>query len=274
MNTVGVSTSSFFPLGIEDCFRLARDAGADGIEIMITNNPNTYDSESLAFLARRFDVPIVSIHAPVLLLTQGVFGTDPAEKLRRSAELAERLGANTVVVHPPFRWQVSYANRFETVVAKIAREYDVHVAVENMFGWCASSLAIEAYAPGWNPGELEVESLTLDFSHAAMQNVSSLRLAREWGERLRHVHLCDGTSPQENFHLFDEHLVPGRGTQPVAQTLEHLAQAEFRGHVIAEVSTRHAATEANRVEIVRASLTYARYFLAVGRETRLAGHVQ
>ncbi|MDP4688170.1 MAG: sugar phosphate isomerase/epimerase, partial [Pontimonas sp.] len=171
MSQVGVSTSSFFPLKLEDSFRFAKDAGADGVEVMITNDPQTYDPRILDFLSRRFDLPILSVHAPVLLLTQGVFGYDPSEKLHRSAELARMLGADTVVVHPPFRWQLAYSRIFADNVKDVAERHDVVVAVENMFGWCASRFTFEAYAPGWNPGELDVPHLTLDFSHAAMQDV-------------------------------------------------------------------------------------------------------
>jgi len=270
MSQVGVSTSSFFPLKLEDSFRLAEDAGADGVEVMITNDPQTYDPRVLDFLARRFDLPILSVHAPVLLLTQGVFGYDPSEKLHRSAELARMLGADTVVVHPPFRWQLAYSRIFADNVKDVAERHDVVVAVENMFGWCASRFTFEAYAPGWNPGDLDVPHLTLDFSHAAMQDVSALSLARQWGDRLAHIHLCDGTSPKENFHLFDEHLLPGQGSQPVAQTLETISQAGFCGHVIAEISTRNAGTEDYRVQMVKSSLDYARYYQAVGRERHLA----
>jgi sugar phosphate isomerase/epimerase len=194
--------------------------------------------------------------------------------LERSAQLAVMVGATTVVVHPPFSWQLLYATRFEHVVTSVADNYGITVAVENMFGWCAGKFTMEAYAPSWDPGTLEVPSLTLDFSHAAMQGVSSLRLARQWGERLAHVHLCDGTSPKENFHLFDEHLLPGRGTQPVAETLEHLAHNGFSGHVIAEVSTGTATTDDQRVHMVKTSLDYARYYLAVGREQLLAGNTR
>ncbi len=160
MYTIGVSTSSFFPHSLEDAFRLAKEAGAEGMEIMVTNAPETQDPRVLDFLSRRFDLPIVSIHAPVLLLTHGVFGYDPAQKLERSAELAVMLGADTVVVHPPFRWQVLYSRRFEKVVHDVADAHGVTIAVENMFGWAASSINIEAYAPSWNPGRLDLPSLT------------------------------------------------------------------------------------------------------------------
>lgn len=271
MTAIGVSTSSFFPLRLEDSFRLAHEAGAEGVEVMVTNATQTQDPRVLDFLSRRYSMPILSIHAPVLLLTQGVFGHNPAAKLERSAQLAAMLGATTVVVHPPFRWQWGYSAIFDETVEEVASRYNLVVAVENMFGWSAGNKILEAYSPGWNPGDLSVSALTLDFSHAAMQGVSALGLAREWGSRLAHVHLCDGTSPAEKFHLFDEHLVPGRGSQPVGPTLELLATTGFTGHVIAEVSTAGARDEGQRVRMVKSSLDYARYYLAVGRERALAG---
>jgi sugar phosphate isomerase/epimerase len=264
MSQMGVSTSAFFPLNLEDSFRLARESGADGIEVMITNDPATYDPRVLSFLSRRFDLPILSVHAPVLLLTQGVFGYDPAQKLERSAELAVQLDANTVVVHPPFRWQFIYSRIFARQVRDVASQFGVQVAVENMFGWSASGVSFEAYSPGWNPGDFDVDYLTLDFSHAAMQGVSARDLAGAWGSRLSHVHLCDGTSPQDSFHLFDEHLLPGEGTQPVAETLEDLGRSGFTGHIIAEVSTRGAKTDDRRIEMVGQALDFARSSLRRG----------
>lgn len=265
MSGIGVSTSSFFPLNLEDSFRLSKESGADGIEVMVTNDPNTHDGRVLSFLSRRFNLPILSIHAPVLLLTHGVFGYHPAQKLERSAELAVQLGADTVVVHPPFRWQFSYSRVFVQHVRDVAARFGVLVAVENMFAWNSSAITLEAYSPGWNPGKLDVDSLTLDFSHAAMQNVSGRDLARQWGSRLNHVHLCDGTSPKDAFHLFDEHLMPGEGSQPVGETLEDLGRAGFAGHVIAEVSTRGAKSSDARVTMVGQSLEFSRQSLGRGR---------
>lgn len=269
MAQIGVSTSSFFPLSLEDSFRLAAESGADGVEVMVTNDPNTHDPRVLSFLSKRFSLPILSIHAPVLLLTHGVFGYHPASKLERSAELAVQLDATTVVVHPPFRWQWAYSRFFASHVSDVSARYNVIVAVENMFACNLAVINLEAYTPGWNPGELDIEHLTLDFSHAAMQDISARDLATQWGSRLAHVHLCDGTSPKDSYHLFDEHLLPGHGTQPVAETLADLGQSGFDGHIIAEVSTREATTEARRVEMVAHSLEFSRSHLARGHVEQL-----
>ena len=60
-------------------------------------------------------------------------------------------------------------------------------------------------------------------------------MAERLGDRLRHIHLTDGTGSAK-----DEHLVPGRGTQPVVELLEHLAGAAFGGHIVVEINTRKA----------------------------------
>ena len=52
-------------------------------------------------------------------------------------------------------------------------------------------------------------------------------------DRLAHVHIADGLGTAR-----DEHLVPGRGTQPCAELLEGLAVQGFDGLVVVEVNTR------------------------------------
>ena len=64
-------------------------------------------------------MPVVAIHAPVLLFTQRVWGTEPWGKLERSAEMAAAVGAEVVVVHPPFRWQREYARDFVNGIAAL-----------------------------------------------------------------------------------------------------------------------------------------------------------
>jgi sugar phosphate isomerase/epimerase len=144
------------------------------------------------------------------------------------------------------------------------------VAVENMFSLPVSQMTFDVYGKGWNPGALDVSTLTLDFSHAAMQSVSARDLARDWGSRLSHIHLCDGTSPHDDFYRFDAHLPPGHGSQPVGETLEDLGAVGFTGHVIAEVSTRSAKTESARIERIGTSLEFSRTALDRGRVQQLA----
>ena len=126
------------------------------------------------------------------------------------------------MVHPPFRWQREYAKAFVQGVVKMNSETDVEFAVENMFPWRARSREVQAYLPHWNPIDEDYPHLTLDLSHTAVSGTDPLAMAREMGRRLSHLHLADGTGINK-----DEHLVPGRGTQPCVQMLEQLAAEQL-----------------------------------------------
>ena len=120
--------------------------------------------------------------------------------------MAAAVGAGTVVVHPPFRWQREYARSFESGIRELEQRTGVRLAVENMFPWRARNREILAYLPGWDPVGYDYANVTLDLSHTATSGSDALAMAEELGDRLVHVHLADGTGSAK-----DEHLVPGRG---------------------------------------------------------------
>ncbi|MET0590667.1 MAG: sugar phosphate isomerase/epimerase [Naasia sp.] len=256
MIRVGMSTTCVHSRPLDETFELAAAAGFDGVEVMITHDPRTRDAALLRRLSERHGQPILSIHAPVLVRTQLIWGTSPHAKLARSAELAVRVGASTVVVHPPFRWQPRTIAGFARSVRTISREFGVEIAVENMFAFNVRGRRISAFAPSWNPADLDCDAATLDFSHASIAGVDSLDLATRLGDRLRHVHLCDGID--EPGRAFDEHLVPGEGTQPVAEVLQLLASRGWEGSLVAEVKTSGAASEEERLDMLRRTIAFAR----------------
>lgn len=261
-----------YPLPPEHAFRLARLAGFDGVEVMVTNDETTQDAAALRELSERYELPILAIHAPVLLLTLFVWGRDPRVKLERAAELARDVGASTVVVHPPFRWQAQYARDFLRIVRETAKKFDVEIAVENMFPWKVAGKNLKAYAPSSDPTAMDCDAMTLDFSHASLSGRDSLELAMSMGNHLRHVHLCDGSGSMEEGKIFDEHLLPGRGSEPVAEVLDFLVAQDWDGSVVAEVNTRKAKTELERLDLLIETLRFAQDRLQVSPRRRFGWH--
>ena len=255
---IGLSTSSVFPESTAVAFELAASLGYDGVEIMVGTDAMSQDSATLAALMDHYQVPILSIHAPCLLITQRVWGTDSWGKLEKARSVAQMLGASTVVVHPPFRWQRDYARSFEEGIARMSEITDVRFAVENMYPWRAGPSALGAYAPDWDVRNQDYAHTTLDLSHTAVSRTDPREMLADLGSRLAHVHLADGTDSAR-----DEHLVPGRGDQPVAEVLGALGASGFQGTVIAEVTTRSAADRAERVADLRETLDFARRILVV-----------
>lgn len=273
---VGLSTASVYPLRIESAFQCASELGYDGVELMVWSEPVSQDVDAVAALSRRYDMPVLSVHAPCLLISQRVWGSDPIAKLNRSVRAAERLGATTVVVHPPFRWQRRYAEGFTDQVAALEDRSDVLVAVENMFPFRTDRFfgsgqpsiermrrrggrpgaGVSAFAPSYDPLDGGHAHYTLDLSHTATAGTDALEMAARMGDGLVHLHLCDG-----NGAATDEHLVPGRGNQPTVEVCEMLASGGFTGHVVLEVTTSGARTKAERDELLTESLQFARTHL-------------
>lgn len=259
----------------EAAFEYAAKLGYDGVELMVWGEGVSQNIAAVEKLSRRYRVPVLSVHAPCLLISQRVWGANPILKLERSVRAAERLGAHTVVVHPPFRWQRRYAEGFTEQVAALESSGEVLVAVENMFPFRADRFfgagqskermrrrgggpgpGFSAFAPSYDPLDGNHAHYTLDLSHTATAGTDAMEMARRMGSGLAHLHLCDGSGLPA-----DEHLMPGRGTQPTVEVCQMLASGDFAGHVVLEVSTSSARSTHEREAMLAESLQFARTHL-------------
>ena len=252
MTRVGLSTSSVYPESSAHAFGYAASLGYDAVEVMVIDALSQSIS-AVKQLSEHHEIPVSAIHSPCLLFTQRVWGTEPWGKLERSAEMAKAVGAEVVVVHPPFRWQKEYARDFVNGIAALEESTGIAFAVENMYPWRASRREMQVYAPHWDPVGFDYANTTLDVSHAATAREDCVELARKMGPTLRHLHLTDGSGSAK-----DEHLIPGRGNQPVAELLEHLAGSAFSGHLVLEVNTRRSGSRSAREADLMEGLAFIR----------------
>jgi sugar phosphate isomerase/epimerase len=253
---VGLSTSSVYPETTSSAFELAGRLGYDGVELMVGIDPVSTDIDAVEKLRDYHQIPILSVHAPCLLISQHIWGSDNWAKLERSAEAAKRLDADVVVVHPPFRWQREYSRNFVPRLRDLSERTGVRFCLENMYPWRIAGTEMKAYLPEWDPSEVDYDDLTLDFSHASTAGQQSLDLAENWADRLGHIHLTDGTGSMK-----DEHLVPGRGNQRAGEVLRQVVADGFTGHVVLEVNSRRSGTRAQREIDLSESLAFARMHL-------------
>ena len=256
---IGLSTSSVYPESTAHAFTYAASVGYDAVEVMVGIDALSQEIPAVQELSGHHAMPICAIHAPCLLFTQAVWGVEPWGKLERSAEMARAVGAEVVVVHPPFRWQKDYARDFVNGIAALEESSGIAFAVENMYPWRASARRhLEMYLPGWDPSTEPYANTTVDLSHAAIAQADPVAMAQRLGPRLRHVHLTDGTDSAK-----DEHLVPGRGDVGAAAFLQHLAAVDFAGEVVLEINTRRCGSRGEREADLKESLDFARTHLGL-----------
>jgi sugar phosphate isomerase/epimerase len=232
------STAAFFARPLADTFRLIADRGYAGAEVMVTKDPASQDPAIMRRLAAEQGLEIGALHAPSLLLTRRVWGTDPIRKIERAAEVASDAGIPTVVTHPPYRWQRAYRDRLHDMIPDIERRTGVVVGIENMFPIHIGSRPLMFHA-NQDLDELEgIPHLVLDTSHAAVAKHDLIDVRRRFGDRLRHVHLSDNAGKG-----WDSHLPPGEGVLALDPFLDDLVASGFSGTVSLEVDLRRYLTE-------------------------------
>jgi sugar phosphate isomerase/epimerase len=246
-----LSSSSVYPESTERTFALAADLGYDGVEIMVTADVQTQREDHLQRLTQRYGVPVMALHSPCLVVSSLVWSRDPLVKLDRTIQLAESLGAGTVVVHPPFVWQRAAAASFPTALRLLQESTEVRIAVENEYPQRRAGQQFSLYRPHWDPTMFDCPWYTLDLSHCAAAGSDATELAHRMGGRLAHVHLSDGSVKGS-----DQHLAPGDGSQPWEEVLRLVARRPST-IVTVEVTTVRS-TASVRAEVLGRSLRLAR----------------
>lgn len=236
------STSSVFPQ-TELGFRLAAEFRYDGVELMVNHERKSQSPQAVADLIQRYQIPVTAVHVPCLVITQPIWGWNPIVKLERSVELALQTGADTVVVHPPFRWQREYETAFTAAVHQMNATYagKLEIAVENLYSVEKFGKKVEPWLCHEDPGLGDFACLCLDTSHAAAARWDPIELYKMMRDRVRHVHLSDSTSTRA-----DEHLPPGMGTLPLIELAEMMISDGFDGDVVLEVAISKLPESARR----------------------------
>ena len=240
---------------------MAARLGYDGVQVMVYTDPVSQAADALGRLGDYHQVPVLSVHAPGLLLTQRVWGREPwrsccgprtppsgwapgsSSSTRRSAGSASTPGFENGLPRCPRRPTSSSRWRtFSRCGPAGAR-------------WCR-------YAPHWDPTALDVPHITLDLSHTAASGSDALVMAAEIGGRLAHVHLADGTGEIPPGPCRTSTWCPAAGRQPCAGVLRDSTSTRYDGVVVVEVKTNRAPTREDRVADLTELLAFARKHLA------------
>lgn len=246
-----LSTGSLYLFDTAYTFELAAEAGYDGIEVMCDDRYTTREHRYLRKLRDDYEMPIPVLHTPFSNRLMG-WGDADTElgKVRHTLTLAEKLGAESIVVHLPGKLSKASVSigGFYTRFAWFGRDgafqrwmasgglkqlqagTSVQIAMENMptkFVW-----GREIDGTWWNSiDEWSVvhEHLTLDTTHWGTFGVNPVEPLHAAGERVKHIHLS-------NYESKREHRLPQSGELDLAAFLQALVAMDYRGTVSVEVS--------------------------------------
>ena len=214
---LSVSTGPLWRLELERAFEVVSEAGAEGVEVMVTQSVETQSPNELERLAQKFDLPIVAVHAPQLLLTRNVFTTNQLEKVRRTAKLCTALDVKTVVLHPPYVWQPRYALWLLHELEDVLAGGGPVITMENMYPVHVGRRRLRFHRFGGVEGLERFRYVTLDTSHLAVSEDDIVDAYRQLADRVVHIHLSDNRGKGR-----DSHAPLGQGILPVSDFVRSL----------------------------------------------------
>ena len=250
---LALSTGSLYTYGLDRVFGLTKEAGFDGIEVLVDGRWDTRQADYLMQLVERYQLPVVSLHSPFHLIRVPGWEQDPLWRLKRTVELAEALGARVVVAHPPLSWLRislrvtgasnkrdfwvglplswfvgrSYARWLCDGLESFQRGTEVTVAVENMPRRRIGPLGFDLYQMTRLESLERFRHLTLDTTHLATHGIDILQTYERLAGRVAHIHLSNYNG-REHRLLQDGHL-------PLAGFLHRLNQDGYGGIVTLEL---------------------------------------
>ena len=179
-------------------------------------------------LAADHGLRIGAIHAPSLLLTRSVWGTDPVGKIDVATRVAADADVPLVVTHPPYRWQRAYRDWLYESLPTVEARTGITVAIENMFPVHVGRRPLMLHANQDLDQLAGFPHLVLDTSHAAVAKHDLVEVRQRFADRLRHVHLSDNAGKG-----WDSHLPPGRGRARPRRVPPRARRQRLRRHGLA-----------------------------------------
>jgi len=241
-----LSTGTLYAYPLAWIFRWAREAGFDGVELVVNPEAIVRGGQAVRRLAKAAGVEIFSVHptvAPLPGWRERHGGVAP------TIRLAQEAGAGLVVMHTPRSESLdegeglAFRQRIEVWQGRLAGS-DVQLAIENKAirterhrHFVLTPLArLRAFADHYDLG------LVLDTAHAGTAGEDLLRAREMFDSRLANVHLSDmgGWIPFARLSLarafLGEHRFPGTGDLALSALMADLSRNQYAGPVTLEVN--------------------------------------
>ena len=231
---ISISAGTLYTYPLPKVFEMAREAGFDGVELVINHEFQKVNSRRLIReLAET--LPIVSMHAPFMPLDG--WGS-PMDSLMRSVEIGADCGIGLVNFHPPswlglelryWRWLYGIHD-FQKEIG----QGQVALTLENM-PW-EGKYRINGYILSETQKMIEFLQeknlyLTFDCTHMGSGQANFIN----------DFYLCYNSGRIRNIHFSDyghgrQHLIPGHGILPLTRFLNHLRNTAYNETLTLELS--------------------------------------
>ncbi len=235
---ISFSTGTFYHRGLGYSLDLAREAGFDGVELVLGPEYLLRGEDASRRIAAGHDVPVLSVHPPFYPLPGWPRGASRA--VPRLASVSRSVGAELCVVHTPFLRSPtsprarSYSESLRRGSAATGGE--VRVTLESsQYNKRRERYLLDDLKALVDFAQERGCGVTFDTCHAGANREDILACYETVRPALRNVHLSD---VQWKGKQARTHILPGEGELPLADFLARLARDGYEGLVTMEIHPR------------------------------------
>ena len=243
-NKVLLNSGALYNYGLNRLFELASSAGFDGIELIIDNDWDNRQPEYIKRLERDNKIKVLSVHSAMEFVNS--WGPNPRDRIAHSIEIAKKIGAKLIVVHPQdyndrgfYRWLRSNHQKITSEAAPLM------VAFENMT--TRRKISNEKFFNSF-------PTINLDTSHLGTHELNPVEVLEKVKNKLVHIHLSDSDFKKRRERpdlIADRHMIPGEGKLPLKEFLNKLKEIKYSGFITIELLPESAGAGKSDTEIVR-----------------------
>jgi sugar phosphate isomerase/epimerase len=248
---ISLSTACLYVYPLRWIFAIARRAGFDGVELVISPEVEWRGGASVRRLAQEHALQVFSVHPPLFQYPgwRGSF-TNIAPFLPRALRVTQDVGAPLLVIHMPrsrhpntgvgrefVRGVVSARARLNGTEPRLSLENRAYFSARSNGLILSTPAELRAFADAHD------FTLTLDTAHVGTWGIDLLDAYAVFRSRLANVHLSDlrEVSPhveqRPRLHSYvKQHQLLGAGKLPLIGFLRALARDGYAGAVTLELS--------------------------------------
>ena len=241
---LAITTDSFAGYGLDRIFSFVAEAKLDGVEIVIRHGDfDSYDSDYLKSLSKRYKVPIIGISTPVNNMS--------AEKASKVVNLAEEVGADFVTLTPPDIFDFNYKKWIKEEIKPLQKKKKVHIGLINPpFKTFLGILPKFAFN---NIFDLKgLDDLVFDVNNAASKSEPLLEVYSVLKQNIKYIHLS-------NTHQDHDHTLLPNGNLPLESFLTRLTRDKFKGPIALKLNPK--ALEVGKIDKMMDNLNICKKFI-------------
>jgi sugar phosphate isomerase/epimerase len=238
LQTFTTHNSDIFSLHqYDEIFTHLRDAGIDGVELLVSNDLTDKQIEKTKTLLMNNHITVLSIHQPQSF-SQLIHIS--LSDIRKLCELANTFSTKIVVLHIDAIGKRLFDASFVKSLTSLQETYNIQIGFENApkyiltldksFSWGASAFASVISRNKFH--------MTLDTSHLAQVGGNIVEFYKQYKESICNIHISDYRSSFKSKKLLlatGQHLPLGNGELPIKEFLKTLKETHYKGLITMEI---------------------------------------